>query len=167
MWVLKDLCVGWSVNIDSSYNVMCVGITESSWSVIWRESTKIAFIIVSLQKVGQNSSGDVRRLCQQKPGAWTVSPFHPTTLDHGASSILRHSDEEPGAQRAALTSAGRLYFMSVPFVFDSEWEPAWTCCTGPFLCLKIAALNPNTNQGTGRYCSCWKTYRLSPTVASM
>lgn len=59
---------------------------------------------LSLQEVGPNSSWDVRGLCQQETGAWTPPPIHPTTLDYGAASILWHSDEEPGAQWAALTS---------------------------------------------------------------
>lgn len=44
--------------------------------------------------------------------------MHPTALDYGAASLLRHSDEEPGAQRAALTSHSgeHLPFVSVPFV---------------------------------------------------
>lgn len=59
-----------------------------------------------LQAVGPNSSGDVRGLRQQDAWARTVPPIHTTALDHGASSILRHGDEEPRARRGALNSRG-------------------------------------------------------------
>lgn len=125
-----------------SSGARCSVNTDRSWSVS-------LFLLLSLflQEVGPNSSGDVRGLCQQDTGSRTSPPIHPSALDDGAASVLRHGDEEPGAQRAALTShSGRhLYFVSVPFVFGYRQEPCRNSrCYGwtrrPPLCLKSAAL---------------------------
>jgi len=63
----------------------------------------MASLTSCLQEVGPNSSGDVSWLCRQDTGPWALPAVHPAALDHGAASVLWHSDEEPRAQRAALT----------------------------------------------------------------
>lgn len=173
-------CIELSVGVQSSdrcYVTRWNENTEKNWSINTDKSTlQIASFVLSLslQEVGPNTSGDVRGLRQQDTGAWTFPPIHPTALDYGAASILWHSDEEPAAQRAALTShpVGCIYLMPVPFVFGSQREP-WTNsrCYGwtrwSLLCLKTAVLNPKTSQETRRGCSLLKTSYFVWTVTQV
>lgn len=55
------------------------------------------------KEVGSNTERDVGGLCQHGSRPRSLPALHTAALDHGAASVLRHSDKESGATRAALT----------------------------------------------------------------